>query len=846
MTIFTFSIVHFLNAQLKLDFEISAFAKDFVKLATGNKFDITSEELLHSMNVTGIYVAYGFFKFIIDNWDTEGPKAEFNDQHMINIINEAQKNGLDADGMDFIVKQDFIDLYGTSQRDEIKDKLSRPFRDKTYKRIRSSVNKIVKVFVDETIASEASKPTSDQLSPYRQSTDEERLTFYSSLFKSKASIGFVKDLLYASEIERNKLRETLPEEEEKANKLFVKYMDKILDNKPQKESAYNTRAAASPAEKKSYKDQLANNTKPKANNNNNQKKIVENKNTAITTSTTAPTSTATTITTNTTNNEGNNNITIDDKFVALELKNDYVKQKKLVEYCYVRSPSPSTSPGKTAIKDSSNQQQQQLQLKQLLSTILSSELLDPVLKTVLPFVSSTSSTKMDVEEEYKKSWWEGIEENKKMPFDEFVETLTKDLIRGNEIGQFEHRWILKVTEGTLKSAVMKEIVDKVISYKKHVKVTGDLEGRLAMDIERLLTAHGRFLLLLKLSKNRLQVLSHKTPGTGFCYYLMHYQAYKFSSEFLNVEEGTTTFPEVKADVVLGEEFKKLVKEDIDYFQKEIAASSQETDFDKPDCEIAQYKVIVQKLKAVLHFIETEKKTILPNEPFPEEFVEYKDIELSNHERSLWGNNVGMGVPFVRPRNLPFSFFMKYRSSNGKYPLASFSTHSFDIGNSKMMGDVKDHCLPFQLITEMATLCGPQNYAGYCNMAGHFHFIDKPILTVEMLRMRVKGISYYLLEVLLHVELGNSASEFMEKLLEKFGTEQTIVRIDQDEEELGEGVGTRRKSRSGEEHIVDNSSAEVIPLQEFINRLSQSANQSSNKEFTQEQLEECLKILNNQK
>jgi phage-related minor tail protein len=76
------------------------------------------------------------------------------------------------------------------------------------------------------------------------------LTFYNRLFKSKASIGFVKDLLYASEIDRAKLRENLTEEEEKANKLFVDYMDKIIDNKPQKESAYNTRAAANPAEKK--------------------------------------------------------------------------------------------------------------------------------------------------------------------------------------------------------------------------------------------------------------------------------------------------------------------------------------------------------------------------------------------------------------------------------------------------------------------------------------------------------------------------------------------------------------------------------------------------------------------
>jgi hypothetical protein len=86
----------------------------------------------------------------------------------------------------------------------------------------------------------------------------------------------------------------------------------------------------------------------------------------------------------------------DDRIAALELKNRYLDQK-LVQYCFVGSPSPPTSPGKTTIKDS-GLQQQQLQLKQLLSTILSSELLDPVLETVFPFISSTSSAKMDVEE----------------------------------------------------------------------------------------------------------------------------------------------------------------------------------------------------------------------------------------------------------------------------------------------------------------------------------------------------------------------------------------------------------------------------------------------------------------
>jgi hypothetical protein len=52
---------------------------------------------------------------------------------------------------------------------------------------------------------------------------------------------------------------------------------------------------------------------------------------------------------------------------------------------------------------------------------------------------------------------------------------------------------------------MKEIVDKVILYKSHVKMSSDVEDILVMDIERLLTAHGRFLLLLKLKKDRLQL-----------------------------------------------------------------------------------------------------------------------------------------------------------------------------------------------------------------------------------------------------------------------------------------------------------------------------------------------------
>jgi hypothetical protein len=76
------------------------------------------------------------------------------------------------------------------------------------------------------------------------------------------------------------------------------------------------------------------------------------------------------------------------------------------------------------------------------------------------------------------------------------------------------------------------------------------------DTERLLTAHGRFLLLLKLKKDRLQFMSRQTPGTGFCFYLMHYQAYQFSSNLLKDEDGTTTFPEVKADVVLNKSLRR--------------------------------------------------------------------------------------------------------------------------------------------------------------------------------------------------------------------------------------------------------------------------------------------------
>jgi hypothetical protein len=84
---------------------------------------------------------------------------------------------------------------------------------------------------------------------------------------------------------------------------------------------------------------------------------------------------------------------------------------------------------------------------------------------------------MDVEEEeYKNSsWWEEIEGIKKKPFDYFVGILTKELIREDKIGPFEERWILKVSEGTFKSALMKEIVDKVILYKSQVERSPEVE-----------------------------------------------------------------------------------------------------------------------------------------------------------------------------------------------------------------------------------------------------------------------------------------------------------------------------------------------------------------------------------
>jgi hypothetical protein len=120
-------------------------------------------------------------------------------------------------------------------------------------------------------------------------------------------------------------------------------------------------------------------------------------------------------------------------------------------------------------------------------------------------------------------------------------------------------------------------------------------------------------------------------------------------------------------------------------------------------------------------------------------LEYNDIELTLHERCLWGNNVG----FCKTKKSPFFILYEVAFFQSKVSIGKllYTFLAFDIGNSRMMGDVSDsdHCLPFQLITEMATFCGPQNYTGYFDIAGHFHLIDKPILTVGMLRSVVKTI-----------------------------------------------------------------------------------------------------------
>jgi hypothetical protein len=148
--------------------------------------------------------------------------------------------------------------------------------------------------------------------------------------------------------------------------------------------------------------------------------------------------------------------------------------------------------------------------------------------------------------------------------------------------------------------------------------------------------------------NRLQKLSSLTPGTGFCYYLMHYQV----KEHL---EHNNDFPAIDDKFVLGQEFYDEVEKDIEFLEKVVADTRKMVVIDgikkketymgsnKVEC----HKITLQKLKYVKRFVakdNPQRNQFLPNQKLPDDLQLFPKEYTNKHANDTWGMAEIMGIP----------------------------------------------------------------------------------------------------------------------------------------------------------------------------------------------------------
>ena len=383
-----------------------------------------------------------------------------------------------------------------------------------------------------------------------------------------------------------------------------------------------------------------------------------------------------------------------------------------------------------------------------------------------------SSSVMTVDQKRKiKSWWDGVADIEKHSFETFKREFDKlfdvdepVVLTGN--GGWGLR--LNVSDNT-SPVLLAEILDKVIRYKQELQKNDIVEMTLQREIATLLIEYGVFELSLKKKGHKAELYSSKTPGTGYCYYLMHYQAMQY---LLHREDG---FPDVDKSCIFSAEFRSCVATDIEMLSNHIRSATtiavdninvrgtDNTEVVVPLQEVELCKIYLQKLRYIFSVISDEQNIqnqvfFLPLKQIPEGFFELSGPKKEGDmDFQTWGVPKTMGISFLKRTNLPFSFYVKGSNNNR----ALFSMYS--LNTSLSCSRTTTDAMPFQVLKDMVNTCGNHKYAGYFDGSVHFHLIEKPILSHDMLLRGVQHISTKLFALLINVELGNSPEYFLNKL-----------------------------------------------------------------------------------
>jgi hypothetical protein len=156
------------------------------------------------------------------------------------------------------------------------------------------------------------------------------------------------------------------------------------------------------------------------------------------------------------------------------------------------------------------------------------------------------------------------------------------------------------------------------------------------------------------SENRMHELSNLTPGNGFCYYLMHYQAKLYLLHLQNHpnEPDDSYFPEITKNFQNSEEFKCELQKEIEYRSTRIS-QPYGMNFTK------QY----------------DEEMLLKMNKISEILSDNRNVKFLSGSASidtdwgstihLWGDNWVIGRTFLEKDQLCFPMFYKEKESNQK-------------------------------------------------------------------------------------------------------------------------------------------------------------------------------------
>lgn len=298
-----------------------------------------------------------------------------------------------------------------------------------------------------------------------------------------------------------------------------------------------------------------------------------------------------------------------------------------------------------------------------------------------------------------------------MEENEFQERLMESLKKKIYASLNLATWNIQVDLHTfMKKNVFCSIANLANYYKMQYPMTSLHSAKYIEQVRNILLSNVLFTLSFPLSfVPDIKRDSENTPGIGFCYYLMHYQAMKSFS----VHNAQTYEPLSEDFQYRDEEFKKLIEEEIPFMQSKVVTTAYDL---KNDSTIDQ--LLAEQLKLLLSFI-TNPTNISTCKFYAQETKSLASFADGgkNEEFSTWGTTRTMGRCFLQSNNVPFGMF--YNDGNGDATFFGFSLNT--------SGPHTKH--KYEVITELVLLCSNHKVGGYFNGVNHFHLIPIPTLNV---------------------------------------------------------------------------------------------------------------------